>query len=171
MPYPLGWVFCSMESKHRSTRSEILASHISWLIVQSWAIHSVLVLSLVRRAGRYLPYLCLGVIGEGSEWASGCESAWDHPVLCTRKVWGTVMKIRRMMMMLPRGVGLIYFIFPGSMLFGRSYKIALWESELEPDPKIGKCFLSQSCLWFPQRYWLDVVTETPHVSICLLLPL
>lgn len=49
------------------------------------------------------------------------------------------------MMMRPGGIGSIYFLFPGNMLFGCSYKVALLESELEPNPKMETCFLSQNC--------------------------
>lgn len=39
-----------------------------------------------------------------------------------------------------RVMGLMYLRFPGNMLLGCSYKIALFQSELEPCPKRGSAF-------------------------------
>lgn len=54
----------------------------------------------------------------------------------------TVTVLLMMTMMDPGVIGLMHLRFPGNMLFGCSHKIALLDSELEPSPKLGTCFLS-----------------------------
>lgn len=117
-----------MGPEHASMKSEILASHIGWLMLGN-----LCGLSFVTGwKGRTLPALSmLGVTGREKQMSQRirqCLETWSFQGDAVMKV---IKVVRMRVIMLSKGMSLIYFILLENVLFGCSHQIALLESEFE----------------------------------------